>query len=271
LAVASNEAIPSWLIEAALLHDRGYALLSQLGKRGLSSLLAGDYNDLSGSHWDGVDTRIAHSLYSVEVARYIFDGHANDPKVDALIKECEVAHLTIPRTVLENKVKLLRVIEEHDYPLIGRYGAISAYTQHHFDADSLYSISVTSFVKDYVFYRSDVSKMQVWREAVQGSGIPLTQTFQMKDLFALRLNRYFQEGDSISDVLTPFLRKKGEFGESFFEAKETIPPHSPEARKRTEEAFLRLLALISKLEGVSTEDQFTKVVKDAARAELASI
>lgn len=271
LVEASEETLPSWLVEAALLHDRGYALLSHLSSRGQASSSVGNYNSLSGAHWDGVDTRIAHSLYSLQMARFLFDGKSQDTNVDALANEFGIVPLQVPPEIREHQEDLLQVIQEHDYPLIGRYGEVSLFTRHHFDADSLFSISVTSFVKDYLYYLSDPSKMEKWREIRGEQGEEPTQPFQLMDLFSLRLNRYFTEGDAISDLLTPYLRKHRDGSAGYFEIYGTIRPHSAEALKLTEQAFLRLLSITRELEGVSSEVNFIRLVEDAARAELASM
>ncbi len=180
--------LPEWLITAALLHDRGYGILASQ-----SSLPGSDYVRREGAHWENVDTRVLHSLLSRKFSEgLLFEGNWEDlfPGVQLPLVERVIGFLPP-----HDRDLFLTVVEKHDHPLIQKLEQLPQVGRHHFDADSLYSVSLSSFVKDYLSYLSDPAKLDKWIAqglCLPGQALPDT-------LLGIRLARYYPSVDSLPE------------------------------------------------------------------------
>lgn len=254
-----ESSIPHWLPTAALLHDRGYAALAVF-KRAVGEE---EYGSVTKSFWDTEDSRIAHSKLSREIASWILTGECESEQVIALLRSCGIARVNVG--LLEEEVSaLLLAIEQHDLPLIGRYHEVANDTKHHFDADSLYSISITSFVKDYLFAVTDTEWMR--RHAFAP-----TETFRPSDLLVVRAARYFDSLDELPLELQEYLlQKDASIRERVFVRGRAgvITPHSVEAQRLACEAFGLLVRVCKVLEGGGAQGEIVFAVEQLARLEL---
>ncbi len=212
--IVRRESLPAWLVTAAILHDRGYGLLASLKNED-----AADYLKRKGAHWETHDTRILHSKLSRQYA------------CDLLF--APLAPLMHVGKEIGDAGPFLELIEKHDYPLIGLYDHLPEWGQHHFDADSLFSISLTSFIKDYLSYLCDEGKLK----AAFQSGLCPQGRFVPASLLMARLSRFYRSSEELPlewDVtefpLFPEAIK-------FVEGARCISPHSVTAKVLTDEAF----------------------------------
>lgn len=212
--IVESEQLPSWLVTAAILHDRGYGILAnQSGEEATLYLQKG------GAHWENPDTRILHSLLSRRFA-------------EEIIFQPEGQFYAL-RHQITNPELFLKVIETHDHPLIGKFEELPKVGRHHFDADSLFSISLFSFVKDYLSYLGDAQKLQKAKEKLDIQG----DRFEAKDLLLSRLARYYPEVETLpigwDRQKYPLISKYA----SFSEAGICLPPSSMAARSLTDQSF----------------------------------
>lgn len=244
-ASGSRELLPEWLVTAALLHDRGYGILaSQLDTTGHA------YHGRTGAHWENVDTRVLHSLLSRKFSEGLLMG--GDWKT-------LFPNATLPAVnhvpgfgPLSDRELFLTIVEKHDHPLIGKLDQLPELGRHHFDADSLYSISLSSFVKDWLSYLSDSGKIARWREL----GLIDAQTFSSETLLGIRLARYYpgsaalpSDWDSAHHPLRPEAAKGAEGGIC-------IEPFSQTAHTLTDDSFRSLAACCRALNLSDTIEDF---------------
>ena len=242
--ICREENLPDWLITAAILHDRGYALLAALG--GTDSQ---NYIRAGAVHWEAADTRVLHAKLSRDFARWLLfggDSQSFDTVLTSATPNAVPFHLAS-----SEREEFLSVIETHDFALIGRYQEMSLNARHHFDADSLFSISVVSFLKDYLAYLQDKEK----RVRAQQLGILDNGEFTVKSLLAVRMARYFSTAselpggwDLASYPLKPQAVKLNPFGIC-------IRPHSVVGLRLIQERFLRLAQCCEVLERVDDVEQ----------------
>ena len=218
--LVNKESLPPWLVTAAILHDRGYGILANG-----NNPTASEYLQRQGAHWENRDTRLQHARLSTEYAeRLVFNTLGNgSPNI-------------IPP---EDRELFLAVVEKHDHPLIGDYEALPEVGRHHFDADSLFSISLLSFIKDYLSYCADDKK----RAKAEAAGIcDEGKRFTPNSLLQARIARYYPEK---SDLPPGWLLKETPLNQkalSFTEGGRCYPPHSATARHLTDSFFLDLSA-----------------------------
>ena len=260
---ACESSIPQWLPTAALLHDRGYAALAVFK----GAVGEEEYGSVTKSFWDSEDSRLAHSKLSREIASWILTGECGSERVVALLRSCGITRIDVGLSE-EEVSPLLMVVEQHDLPLIGRYHEISNDTKHHFDADSLYSISITSFVKDYLFAATDP-------EWIQRHALTPVEEFCPSDLLVIRAARYFDAFNDLPSELQEYLlQKDSSIGERVFEhlREGVIVPHSSEAQRLTCRAFGSLVRICKVLEGVSeggcTLEELVLAVEELALTDL---
>ncbi len=212
--IVEEERLPAWLVTAAILHDRGYGILaSQSGEESQK------YLQKSGAHWESPDTRIVHSLLSRKFSEeLIFAPTGKFFEGRAAISEPEL---------------FLKVIETHDHPLIGKFNELPKIGRHHFDADSLFSISLYSFVKDYLSYLGDPKKLEKAKDLLDLKD----GRFEAKDLLVSRLARYYPNTEILPNAwdleMFPLIAKLA----AFSEAGKCLPPSSITAQALTDESF----------------------------------
>ncbi len=230
--IVASEGLPSWLITAAILHDRGYAILASNNDQ-----TARDYQQRDGAHWENVDTRLLHSRLSAELGR------------EWVVKHLRGSGEKIP--LCADTETFLTVIEKHDHPLIGKYEELPPMGRHHFDADSLFSISLLSFIKDWLSYCADEKKLVKAR----GAGIcEMGEVLSPNALLQARIARYYKEDSDMPDgwncIETPLnLRAL-----SFTEGGRCYPPHSQTAQGLTDiffQGISRCCALLAEEESVT--------------------
>jgi hypothetical protein len=240
-----GEQLPEWLVTAALLHDRGYGILaSQANSQGNS------YQARQGAHWENSDTRVLHSSLSRKLAQVLFFKATLEDKSPALNA------ITLDQIDgfqwKEDRDTFLKVIEAHDYPLIGRLRELPAIGRHHFDADSLYSISLSSFVKDYLSYLSDPEKMEFYSRG----GLCQPQEYTLRHLLMVRMARYFISSDHLPQQWDqkkfPLIPELVQFAEGSI----CIEPSSATALRMTGQAFWLLSKCCKALEQVDSTEEF---------------
>ncbi len=209
--------LPDWLVTASILHDRGYGVLAS--NQGATT---DQYLKRSGAHWENPDTRILHSLLSREFASSLIFS--------------EEGLLYAKRSEISNPELFLKVIETHDHPLIGRFPELPEVGRHHFDADSLFSISLVSFVKDYLSYLDDPKKLQ----KATDSGLAKSGMFTASDLLQARIARYYPSELELPNNWNANLFPLESRLASFSEAGQCLPPSSPTAKSLTDSCFLDL-------------------------------
>lgn len=206
--------LPDWLVTAAILHDRGYGILAK--DQGAKT---DSYLKTVGAHWENPDTRILHSLLSRQFAE------------DLLLKES--GKMFAHRALISEADLFLQVIETHDHPLIGKFEELPEVGRHHFDADSLFSISLLSFIKDYLSYLGDPAKL----EKTERLGIAEAGKFVPDDLLKVRIARYYPESQDLpvgwNTIRFPL---HSEFA-GFSEAGKCLVPSSETARMLTNGYF----------------------------------
>lgn len=217
--LVTEEKLPPWLVTAAILHDRGYGILAHKG-----DATAAEYQQRGGAHWENRDTRLLHSHLSTQFAGELIFGELGQ----------ESRAIIPPR----DRDAFLSVIEKHDHPLIGEYEALPPVGRHHFDADSLFSISLLSFVKDYLSYCADEKKL----EKAQAAGICNDEgLFTPTDLLQARIARYYvNESDLPSDWPLRAVPLNNR-ALTFTEGGRCYVPHSETAHRLTDIFFNDLL------------------------------
>jgi hypothetical protein len=240
-AAGHADLLPQWLVTAAVLHDRGYAILGKCRE-----ISGAEYLSRSGAHWEGADTRILHAQLSRRYAARLLFG-VKDTELDMIRVgsplECDVS--------IEVRELLLEVIETHDYPYVGRYDEMSREARHHFDADSLFSISLLSFVKDYLAYLDDSLKVR----AALDIGLGDEGVFTPHGLVVARMSRYFERTDQLpqgwNQVIFPFRTEAVSFVGG-----RCIRPHSATAQTLTDRAFEDLADCCVVLGQMSSVEEF---------------
>jgi hypothetical protein len=225
-------ALPEWLVTAAIVHDRGYGILaaqnSEEGNR---------YKQLKGTYWDNPDVRILHSQLSKAFAEDLFFSP------DARLKNFSIG---------DDKEKFLAVVEKHDHPLIGKLEELIEIGRHHFDADSIYSLSLSSFVKDYLATLSDPAKLERWKQG----GLFSEENFYPRHLLEVRLARYYADNSELPQGWNkenfPLVPSSAQFGEGF----RCIPPVSQASRELTADSFTLLARSCIALESATSVDEF---------------
>ncbi len=248
-AAGRKDLLPQWLTTAALVHDRGYAILGKFRE-----LEGAEYLAREGAHWEGEDTRIIHARLSRRYAGALLFGIV-DTELERLVdtSPLEVTH------VIDTPELFLQVVEMHDYPFVGRYDEMPLEARHHFDADSLFSISVLSFVKDYLAYLRDSTKVR----AALDVGLGTDGVFTSRGLLMARMSRYFETASQLPVGWDLVRFPLCDYARSFSET-ECIRPHSAIARELTEAAFEELSRCCVIMEEVSTVCEFRKWLDDAA-------
>ena len=265
------EPLPRWLVLAALLHDRGYGVLAAqgTGEHGFKAAAANDYIARGGAHWEQPDTRVLHSRLSRDLAEFLLFPESAQPSI---VKFCDANGITPIQNSRElidddDREIFLSVIERHDHPLIGRYEELSAIGRHHFDADSLFSISLSSFVKDYLSYCSDAAKVTRAYEL----GLCSPGGFTPLVLLEARLARYFPSQEALSPewdhVLCPLIPG----AVAFSEGGRCIEPHSDTARELTRDAFFDLSKCCRVLAAAENEEEFFSWFSAALKAQCESL
>lgn len=213
--LVASEGLPSWLITAAILHDRGYAILASNDDQ-----TARDYQRRAGAHWESIDTRLLHSRMSAELGR------------ECVLKKFRgAAQKILPPLDTET---FLTIIEKHDHPLIGKYEELPPVGRHHFDADSLFSISLLSFVKDWLSYCADEKKL----DKARGAGIcEMGEVLSPNGLLQARVARYYKEDSDLPDGWNLIETPLNSRALSFTEGGRCYPPHSPTALRWTDTFF----------------------------------
>jgi hypothetical protein len=249
--------LPDWLVTAAILHDRGYAILASQTNQN-----ADTYLNKKGAHWEGTDTRLLHSKLSRDFAEILLFERSSDnllsqyklPKIES-IENCPISE--------QDRESFLSVIEMHDHALIGRYTEMSELARHHFDADSLFSISLVSFVKDYLAYSQDPLKI----ERARSIGIDKQGKFALESLLALRLARYYSELEQLPLGWDSEIFPLNKRALNLSEASQYIAPHSNTALELTDAAFLLLAECCQKYSQASDLKQFSNWLEDAIAKE----
>ncbi len=241
VAAGRRDLLPEWLTTAALVHDRGYAILGRCRE-----LEGAEYLTRDGAHWEAGDTRIAHAQLSRRYAGALLFGIA-DTGLEKLVDSSRLEGAY----EIKDPELFLRVIETHDYPFVGRYDEMPLEARHHFDADSLFSISVLSFVKDYLAYLRDAAKVNAALEL----GLGDKGVFMPRGLLIARMSRYFEATRQLPAgwdlVRFPLLERARLFSEG-----RCIPPHSTAARKLTEASFKELASCCVAMEEASSIEVF---------------
>ena len=247
-AEGRTDLLPCWLTTAALVHDRGYAILGRFRE-----LEGAEYLTRDGAHWEGEDTRIIHAQLSRRYAGALLFGVV-DRELGKLVDTSPLA----VANAIDTPELFLRVVEMHDYPFVGRYDEMPLEARHHFDADSLFSISVISFVKDYLAYLRDSTKVRVALDL----GLGTDGVFTPRSLLMVRMSRYFETVSQLPvgwDIGRFPLRAYARF----FCEKRCIRPHSTTARELTEAAFEELMRCCVMMEEISSVDQFRVWLNDS--------
>lgn len=239
--------LPQWLPCAALVHDRGYALLGRFRQ-----LDGAEYLTREGAHWEGSDIRISHARLSRRYAGAVLFGIA-DAELEGLV---DTSCLKVEHRI-DNPELFLRVVETHDYPYVGRYEEMPGEARHHFDADSLFSTSVVSFVKDYLAYLRDPKKVR----AAIDLGLGENGVFTPRSLLMVRMARYFETASQLPSgwdlVRFPLTSSANSFA-----GERCIRPHSSTAQGLTEVAFEELARCCTVMEGVSSVERFSEWLYD---------
>ena len=216
--LVTEESLPPWLVPAAILHDRGYGILANKKDQ-----TASEYQQRGGAHWENRDTRLLHSSLSAIYSKDLVFG-------PLLQKYGEVV------APAERKL-FIEVILKHDHPLIGEYNELPEIGRHHFDADSLFSISLLSFVKDYLSYCADEKKL----ENAQKAGICDEEgRLTPNSLLQARVARYYQSENDLPSGWPSNERPINREALQFTEGGQCYPPHSPTAKRLTDKFFLDL-------------------------------
>jgi hypothetical protein len=270
------EPLPRWLVGAALLHDRGYGILAAQGAAVQGSLefnsketAATEYIARGGAHWEQPDTRVLHSCLSRDLAEFLLFPESAAPAFASFCKSKGVEPILSPHEVvgLADREIFLSVIEKHDHPLIGRYDELQPVGWHHFDADSLFSLSLSSFVKDYLSYCSDAGKMK----RAYDLGLCAPGAFTPYVLLEARLARYFPTEESLPiewhRVACPLVPNAVAFSESG----RCIEPHSETARELTTDAFFDLVECCKVLAEIESEQEFLLWFNDALKAQCEAL
>jgi hypothetical protein len=255
-AVRGNSSVPLWLISVALIHDRGYGVLANL-----RSDNAEGYLSVGGAHWENIDIRLRHSFLSRELAEVCLYGRFPEKlnvEPFATVGRCSPA-------VTEDEEELfLEIVEKHDHPLIQKYEALPALGRHHFDADSLYSISLSSFVKDFLSYLGDEKK----REQVLQSGIFNSDTFSLRDLLLIRLSRYYAHASELPKDWPVETFPLNTRAVQLAEGCRCIVPHSETAKHLTDCAFNTLRVCVEEFERALSVEAFTEWFSGALNSEM---
>jgi hypothetical protein len=270
------EPLPRWLVAAALLHDRGYGILAAQGAAVQGSLqcnskgtAATEYITRGGAHWEQPDTRVLHSRLSRDLAEFLLFPESAEPAFVTFCESKGVESMLNPHEVvgLADKETFLSVITKHDHPLIGRCDELPPVGRHHFDADSLFSISLSSFVKDYLSYCSDTGKMK----RAYDLGLCAPGAFTPYVLLEARLARYFPTEESLpvewDRIAYPLLPNAVAFSESG----RCIEPHSDTARELTIASFFALVECCKVLAEIESEQAFLLWFNDALKAQCESL
>jgi hypothetical protein len=247
-AAGRSDLLPQWLTTAALIHDRGYALLGRFPE-----LAGAEYLMREGAHWEGGDTRIAHARLSRRYAGGVLFGIV-DTELEKMV---DISALEAANPIDAPEV-FLQVVETHDYPFVGRYQEMSLQARHHFDADSLFSISVLSFVKDYLAYLRDATKVR----AALDHGLGSAGVFTPRSLLQARMSRYFEVVSQLPAGWDLARFPLTNPGVSFVEGG-CIRPHSATALELTEVAFEELARCCIAMEDISSVEQFGEWIRDS--------
>jgi hypothetical protein len=158
----------------------------------------------------------------------------------------------------------LEIVEKHDHPLIERYEEVPRLGYHHFDADSLYSISLSSFVKDYLSYLADERKLGEIRQ----SGMCGGDGFTLRDLLVIRLARYYAYESELPPGwdLESLPLIAGAY--QLTEGRRCIVPHSATARQLTDRAFVLLRDCVEAFEHARDLDAFVTWMRSALFDEM---
>jgi hypothetical protein len=212
-----------------------------------------EYLAREGAYWEGEDTRIIHAQLSRRYAGAVLFGIV-DRELEKLV---DTSPLGVANSI-DSPELFLRVVEVHDYPFVGRYEEMPLEARHHFDADSLFSISVLSFVKDYLAYLGDSTKRQLALDL----GLEADGVFTPRGLLMARMSRYFETVSELPagwDIARfPLCDCAGSLPE-----KRCIRPHSTIARELTEASFEELVRCCVMMEEVSSVDQFSTWIDDS--------
>jgi hypothetical protein len=251
-----NSSVPRWLISVALIHDRGYGVLANL-----PSDHGEGYARVVGAHWENIDIRLRHSYLSRELAEVCLYGRYPEKlnsEPFARVGRCTPV-------VIGDEVDLfLEIVEKHDHPLIQKYEALPALGQHHFDADSLYSISLSSFIKDFLSYLGDEKK----RGQVLQSGIFSSTAFSLRDLLTIRLSRYYTHESELPMNWPVDTFPLNTRAVELAEGRRCIVPHSETAKQLTDRAFDTLRLCVLEFERAPTAEAFSNWFGEALTREM---
>lgn len=250
------ELLPEWLITVALIHDRGYGVLANTPQLGTEN-----YLKTAGAHWENVDVRLHHSYLSRELAEISLLGrHPEMLSSEPYVQVGNCQH-TIPNSEAE---LFLEIVEKHDHPLIERYEDLPQLGRHHFDADSLYSISLSSFVKDYLSYLSDDKK----RAQIQQSALFGSECFTLRDLLTIRLSRYYRCESELPLNWPIDSSPLNTNAYQLAEGRRCLVPHSVTAKQLTDTAFLRLYECVIQFERAPEIGSFIAWMRGALFEEM---
>jgi hypothetical protein len=250
------ELLPEWLITVALIHDRGYGVLANTPQQETEN-----YLKTAGAHWENIDIRLRHSYLSRELAEISLLGR----HPEMLNSEPYVRVGTCQHTIHNSEAELfLEIVEKHDHPLIERYEDLPQLGRHHFDADSLYSISLSSFVKDYLSYLSDDKK----RTQIQQSGIFGSEGFTLRDLLTIRLSRYYTCESELPLNWPIDSSPLNTNAYQLAEGRRCLVPHSVAAKQLTDTAFLRLHECVIQFERAPEIGSFIAWMRGALFEEM---
>jgi hypothetical protein len=264
LMLSETEGLPRHLVLAAILHDRGYALLDRADSERLPHASEGKamegYFSAVGAFWESPDARLLHSRMSREIAEVVVCGRPATPLLVGITPK--LAYVSGGPCSNDEQEEVLQVIEEHDLALIGEYERLSPLTRAHFDVDSLYSISAISFLKDYLSYVEDRKK----EEALRSVGI---HSLEPRDLLLIRMARYYESPAQLPAALNqghyPLTREYVTLNET----RRCIRPHSAWAEEATDNAFLRLAEICTVIR--EHPGQVDEVLEEVERSMVAAL